>query len=97
MRVTVQLQEDAARELQQGQLDSSGTSAVKPETRELIDTAAEFGAQLEPLHPGQTHPLLMPYFTAEVPDRETAEKLIDRLSQNKSVAAAYLKPDDELP
>ena len=94
MRVTVQLHENAARELQQAQLDSSGTSS---QTRELIDTAAEFGAQLEPLHPGQSHPLLMSYFTTEVPDRETAEKLIDRLSQNQSVAAAYLKPDDELP
>jgi hypothetical protein len=33
----------------------------------------------------------------EVPDRETAEKVIDRLSQFPIVEAAYIKPDEELP
>ena len=97
MRVIVQLQEDAARELQQGQVNSLTEPGEKPETKELIDTATELGAQLEPLHPGQTHPLLATYFMTEVPDHETAEKVIDRLSKLKIVEAAYLKPDDELP
>ena len=93
MRVIVQLQEDAAKDLQQGLTEPT----AKPETKELIDKANELGAQLEPLHPGQTHPMLTSYFTVEVPDREAAEKVIDRLSQFKIVEAAYLKPDDELP
>jgi hypothetical protein len=97
MRVIVQLQADAATELQQGQLNSLTEPAGKPETKQLVDTASELGTRLEPLHPGQTHPLLTSYFVAEVPDRETAEKVIDRLSKFKIVEAAYLKPDDELP
>lgn len=67
------------------------------ESQQLTDAAAELGIQLQPLHPGQTHPMLASYFTAEVPDRETADSVINRLSQFKTVEAAYLKPDDELP
>ena len=94
MRVNIQLREDAARELQQGGAAGESASA---QTRELLDAASELGVRLEPLHPGQTHPLLVPYFVAEVPDRESAEKVIDRLSRFQIVEAAYLKPDEELP
>ncbi|MEK6333298.1 MAG: hypothetical protein AABM67_00005 [Acidobacteriota bacterium] len=92
MRVIVQLQEDAAMELQQGQVDRTSSS-----TKELLDAAAGLGARLEPLHPGQTHPLLTPYFMVEVADREAAQKVIDSLSRFPIVEAAYLKPEEELP
>ena len=97
MRVIVQLQEDAATELQQGQPHNLGAAAEGSETKALTDAAAELGVELQPLHPGQTHPLLASYFTADVQDRETAEKLVNRLSQFNVVKAAYLKPDDEPP
>lgn len=98
MRVNIQLQEDAALELQQGGASStSGSSEVQVKTKELLEAASELGVRLEPLHPGQTHPLLAPYFMAEVPDREIAEKVINRLSQFPIVEAAYIKPDEELP
>jgi hypothetical protein len=97
MRVIVQLQENAATELQQGQPQSLNAAAEKSETKALTDAAAELGVELQPLHPGQTHPLLASYFTADAPDRETAEKVVNRLSQFNIVEAAYLKPDDEPP
>ena len=92
MRVIVQLQEDAAMELQQGQADRTSSS-----TKELLDAAAGLGARLEPLHPGQTHPLLTPYFMVEVADREAAQKVIDSLSRFQIVEAAYLKPEEQMP
>jgi len=97
MRVIVQLQENAAMELQQGHQHGLSAAAEESETKALSDAAAELGVELQPLHPGQTHPLLASYFTADVPDRETAEKVVNRLSQFNMVEAAYLKPDDELP
>ena len=96
MRVIVQLQEDAAMELQQGQ-DRTSSPVTSSETKELLDAAAGLGARLEPLHPGQTHPLLTPYFMVEVADREAAQKVIDSLSRFQIVEAAYLKPEEQMP
>jgi hypothetical protein len=98
MRVIVQLQEDAAMELQQGQVDRTISSVTgASQTKELLDAAAGLGVQLEPLHPGQTHPLLTPYFMVEVADREAAQKVIDSLSRFPIVEAAYLKPEEQMP
>lgn len=97
MRVMVQLREDAAMELQQGQTGSTSDSQGESETQKLLNAATELGVRLEPVHPGQTHPLLAPFFMVETPDRETAEKVIDRLSRFKTVEAAYLKPDEQMP
>jgi aspartate aminotransferase-like enzyme len=98
MRVEVQVQQDAALDLheQQGGPEArasrskSGASKLKKEIEKL-------GLKLEPVHPGQTHPLLTPYFMIEVPDRQTAERVIDRLTKNKIVEAAYLRPEDTAP
>ena len=93
MRVLVQLRNDAAMALHQGQ---SSSRELTPEMTALLDAAAELEVRLEPLHPGQTHPLLVSYFTVEVPDNE-ASNVIDRLSQIPIVEAAYVKPDEGLP
>ncbi len=98
MRVMVQLREDAAMELQKGQVGSTSDSPQEEsEIQEVLNAAAELGVRLEPVHPGQTHPLLAPFFMVETPDRETAEKVIDRLSRFKIIEAAYLKPDEQAP
>jgi len=98
MRVMVQLREDAAMELQKGQVSRQSDSPQgESEIQEVLKAAAELGVRLEPVHPGQTHPLLAPFFMVDVPDRETAEKVIDRLSRFKIVEAAYLKPDEQAP
>jgi hypothetical protein len=39
----------------------------------------------------------MSYFIVDVPDAETAQRVINRLQQSKAIEAAYLKPPDELP
>jgi hypothetical protein len=94
----VQLREDVAMELQQGQTGSkSGSQPAGSETKELLNATEELGVRLEPVHPGQTHPLLAPFFMVDVPTRETAEKVIDGLSRFKTVEAAYLKPEEEAP
>lgn len=97
MRVMLQLRGDAARELQGQSGRSAGFQEKEPDIQELLKAAAELGVRLEPVHPGETHPLLTPHFLVETPNRETAERVIDKLSGFKTVEAAYLKPDDELP
>lgn len=98
MRVMIQLREDAAMELHK-QFGPTATAAPpkKSEAKKLLDAAAKLGGRLEPVHPGQTHPLLAPYFMVEVPDRAAAEQIISRLQRFEIVEAAYLQPDEQLP
>jgi hypothetical protein len=49
------------------------------------------------LHPGREDPLLAPYFTVEVPDAATAERVIAGLQNCEAVEAAYLKPPEAMP
>jgi hypothetical protein len=95
MRVTVQLRQDAAMELQQS--GESSASQLGSDSQQLLATVAELGGRLAPVHPGQTHPLLVTFFVVEVPNRQTAEELINRLQQLNVVEAAYLNPNEQLP
>ena len=97
MRVMIQLREDAAMELHQQSGQSIGSSKTETQAEQLLKAASELGVKLEPVHPGQTHPLLAPYFMVETPDRETAEKVINHLNRFEIVEAAYLKPEEQLP
>jgi len=98
MRVDIQLQLDTALDLhkQLGQ-PKKGASQKKSSASELKKEIEKMGLKLEPIHPGQTHPLLAPYFMIEVPDQQTAERVIDRLTKNKMVEAAYLRPEEAAP
>lgn len=97
MRVMIQLREDAALELHNRLAQGSASQKAEPETEQLLKATAELGGQIEPVHPGQTHPLLAPFFMIEVPDREAAGKVIKRLERFPVVEAAYLKPEEQLP
>ena len=66
-------------------------------SEELSQAAEELGVVLEPMHPGAEDPHLAPYFTVEVPDYATAERVIAHLQGLEAVEAAYLKPPDEMP
>ncbi len=66
-------------------------------TEELVRITEELGVRLEPMHPAVRDPRLALYFTVEVPDRSTAERVIQQLQRSSAVEAAYLKPADELP
>jgi hypothetical protein len=90
MRVTTRLREDVASVLH---LRHPPTAA----SGELSQVVDELGASLEPMHPGAEDPLLAPYFTVEVPDPATAERMIARLKNCEAVEAAYLKPPDTMP
>lgn len=76
-------------------------AAAKPQTvppsRELEDVSARLGVKIRPIHPGIAVPELASYFGAEVPDMETAQRLITKLKETGIVDAAYVKPADELP
>jgi hypothetical protein len=68
-----------------------------PASDELTRSAARLSIELRPIHPGTTDPDLARYFTAEVPDRTTVDRVIAQLLQSEAVEAAYIKPPDELP
>ncbi len=97
MRVMIQLREDAALELHKQSSQRSASSPSKSEIARLLEATAELGVSLAPVHPGQTHQLLVPYFMVETPDREAAEKVINRLQRFGIVEAAYLQPDAQPP
>jgi hypothetical protein len=90
MQITVQLQADVARRLHQREPPAA-------EWEELNRITKQLGVVLEPMHPGTADPDLIRYFTVEVPDQVTAERVIARLQQSKAVEAAYLKPPDAMP
>ena len=97
MKIMVQLNDEASQELQGSQRDTNFRSDTKGESDRLLAVLTGLGVKLEPVHPGQTHPLLIPFFMIQVTDRRTADEIIERLQQFKIVAAAYLKPDEQLP
>jgi hypothetical protein len=90
MQVTVQVSVDVAQALHQG-------SPPTAESEELLKTIGTFGLALEPMHRDTDDPNLQSYFTVEVPDHATAQRVMNRLQQSESVKAAYVKPPDELP
>lgn len=64
--------------------------------KELLDVEKELGIVLKPLHPGTKDRYLSPYFSVQLSDRATAERMISRLQNCKAVEAAYFKPPEEL-
>lgn len=98
MRVEIQIQQDAALDLQK-QLAEPEESRLQNQSgvANLVKDVNKIGLKLQPIHPSQTHPLLVPYFMIEVPDRRTAERVINQLSQNQIVEAAYLHPEESAP
>jgi|GEM_PF-2535500 len=97
MRVMIQLREDAATELHKTYGQTTASLPKKAATTQLLKAVEKLGGKIEPVHPGQTHPLLVPFFMIEVTDQKSAEKIISRLQKFDIVEAAYLGPDDELP
>jgi hypothetical protein len=88
VEISVQLRPDLAAALQEG----TGT----PEAEELHRRAEELGVELQPVHPGETDPLLAPYFYVAAPDSE-AERIAAELAALPGVEGAYVKPTAEPP
>lgn len=94
IRVEVQLKLDTALELQ---LEGTRTTGFNPATAELRKELADLAIQIHPVHQGQTHPLLAPFFWLEAPDELTAQQIIAKLMKLSAVEGAYLRPQDEPP
>jgi hypothetical protein len=95
MRVEIQLDLDTARALHtvsKARARGGASSAADA----VQQVAQELGVTVAPVHPGQTHELLAPFFFVDVPDRATAERVAERLQQVKGVEAAWVRPTDEL-
>lgn len=90
MQITVQVSADAARALHQ-------RSPPTAESEVLLRIIETFGLALEPMHLDTNDPSLQSYFTVEVEDHATAQRVINGLQQLEAVKAAYVKPPDELP
>ena len=84
MRVTLQLTPPAAKRARAPQTRSAGGRVLPWLTRSL-----------EPVHPTTKDSTLATFFTVEVKEPRDASKLVERLLEDPSVAAAYIKPDDE--
>ncbi len=98
MRIEIKIQQEAALDLQK-QFTEREESRLENQSyvAKLVKDVNKLGLKLQPINPGQTHPLLVPYFMIEVPDRRTAERVIKQLSQNQIIEAAYIHPEESAP
>ena len=90
MYIVLRLRSDAVDSLQK-------KIPLSPESEKLLKTIRDLGVVIKAMHPGSTDPLLAPYYLIEAPNREFAEKIINRLKTFADVEAAYIKPLDEPP
>ena len=96
MRVELQLDPDAARELH-GIGDARASGGASSHADAIREAARELGVTVAPMHPGQTHELLVPFFYVEADDRAAAERVASRLRHVRGVAAAWVRPSDQPP
>lgn len=90
MQVMLHLQPDTARMLRR-RLSASAAST------ELLNKAQKLGITLRPLRAPSDSSALVSGFTVDVPDRATAERVINELQGCNAVEAAYFVPSDALP
>jgi signal recognition particle subunit SEC65 len=90
MRVNVHLKSKAADLLLDGAVDS-------PLVGDVLRAVRDLGVKLLPVYPKSRNRRLKSEFVVEVPDRETADRVVDRLNALDATEAAYYKPADELP
>ena len=90
MQVILQVQPATAVSLHRG-LEASEAAA------NLLQTAKKLGVVLRSLRASSKDSPLASGFTVEVPDRATADWVIQELRDCDAVEAAYLVPPTELP
>ena len=95
MRITIQLQPDAARALH-AYLQDPSTHKSSPDAQQLLNIVNRHKGKIEPVHPGQTHPLLLGNFTVEIPASGAGKRIMEELTQLGSISA-YLSPEPETP
>jgi len=90
LRVCIQVDASVARALRKH--DESNTEADEVRTR-----AEHLDLLVWPMHPDSEDASLIEFLMADVPDRETGERVVTELMKCRGVKGAYLKPADELP
>jgi hypothetical protein len=90
MHVNVQLTRSAAETL-------GSDISRSPEAEEVLRAARRLGVILHPVYPKARSTRQRSQFVIEVPDINTAKRVIGTLSELPATEAVYLKPDDELP
>ena len=89
MRIAVQLTPTARKH--------SASSRAAPQYDALANLARDLRVSLEPMHPDSADETLSTWYSVDVPDEATAHTIVSQLLRQPAVAAAYLKPPDELP
>jgi hypothetical protein len=88
--IVVVFHPEAARTLH---TESSGESrAASPVARELRSLAERLGVRLTPMHPGASHPTLLPYFNAGPVADDRAEEVVKGLLSSRFVDGAWAQP-----
>jgi hypothetical protein len=90
MNITLQVRRDIAPDLHRSQANSRAS-------QELMQTIAQLGLDLQPLHPGASDATLAQFFVAIAPDDTDIDHALARLRACEAVESAYAKPPDELP
>ena len=78
------------------------TVQLKPELtsgeREALTTLTrELGVSLRAMHPDTDDSVLRTYFTVDVTNAASAERVVARLRESPAIAAAYVKPPEAMP
>ena len=89
MRVTLELEAEAARALQR----PAAAQPLPAAAAELRQLATSLNLVLQPLHPGVADSRLATYFFADIADGAA----LGRLRSCAAVVAAYAKPADAVP
>lgn len=90
MRIIVQVTPQVARAIHRGK-------PIKEVCPEVSAVAERLSTSIKPLHPGDADETAASYFTLEVPDRATADQIVERLKSCRDVRAAFWKPRAAAP
>ena len=97
MRIELQLDQETALDLHRVGSAAAGGDHASPGAA-VWRAAKALGVTLQPVHPGQSHPLLAPFFFIEVPgEGARAQRIVNRLEKVKGVEAVYIRPSNEAP
>jgi hypothetical protein len=97
MRITIQLRPGAAQAVHELLENPSSHKEENPEVSQLVKAIQKHGGKMEAVHPGASHPLLLPFFSAEVATTQLAQSLVRELKNVEIVESAFLAPSAQLP
>ena len=97
MRISIQLKPRVARGVHEVLNIPSARGKVDQEIAHFFDVIQKHGGNLQAVHPGASHEMLLPFFAAEIAAAESAQALLSELKSLDMVDSAYLAPLPQLP